>query len=155
MAVYQGARRQSIILPRHGGSAAEPRALAHRRRAAGRVPDHSGEIAVVIGRGAPAVPRRRPAPTVRAHRQVSPVFVALALIVTAFVLGLMYLTQSIRVAATDFEIDRLLSERQRLEQQIQSLEGSITRWGAEPAVVERAGQGGLDRLGGAIRLPAR
>ena len=79
----------------------------------------------------------------------------LALIVTAFVLGLMYLTQSIRVAATSFEIDRLIADRQRLEQQVQSLEGSITQYGAEPAVVDRASQAGLDRLGGTIRLPAR
>jgi hypothetical protein len=81
--------------------------------------------------------------------------VTLALIVTAFILGLMYLTQSIRVAATDFEIDRLIAEQGRLGQQMQSVEGAITRWGAEPAVVERAGQAGLDRLGGPTRIPAR
>ncbi|MBA2254428.1 MAG: hypothetical protein H0W07_04870 [Chloroflexi bacterium] len=155
MAVYQGARRVPTVMPRDGGSVLQRRSAVPMRRAAIRVSDRTGEIPVVVGRGAVVMPRRRPTSRARARRRASPVFVSLALIVTAFVLGLMYLTQSIRVAATDFEIDRLLGERQRLEQQIQSLEGSIARWGAEPAVVERAGQAGLDRLGGAIRLPAR
>ena len=155
MAVYQGARRAPTVMPRDGGSVLPRRTTVPTRRGAVRLSGQNGEIPVVVGRGAVAIPRRRPASRIRARRRASPVFVTLALIVTAFVLGLMYLTQSIRVAATDFEIDRLLSEQSRLVQQIQSLEGDITHYGAEPAVVERAGQAGLDRLGGATRIPAR
>lgn len=152
MAVYQGARRAPIVLPRDSAAGVTRRNAMPVRRAA--VATDGRGVMPVIGRGAVSTTRRRPARRVRARRRASPVLVTLALIVVAFVLGLMYLTQSIRVAATSFEIDRLVSDQQRLGQQLQSLEGSITHWGAEPTVVERAGQTGLDRLGGAIRLPA-
>jgi hypothetical protein len=155
MAVYQGARRAAPVIPRDAGSMLPRRTKVPARRAAVRISAAAGQIPVVVGRGAVAIPRRRPTPKVRARRRASPVLVTLALIVTAFILGLMYLTQSIRVAATDFEIDRLIAEQGRLGQQMQSVEGAITRWGAEPAVVERAGQAGLDRLGGPTRIPAR
>jgi hypothetical protein len=157
MAVYQGARRPAVTLPRDGGAPMPRRNAVPVRRRAVKT-DGRGPLPV-IGRplvGRPGVTdRRRPARKVRAHRRASPVLVTLALIITAFVLGLMYLTQSIRVAATGFEIDRLSSEHVRLQQQLVSLESTITQNGSEPAVLERAGQAGLDRLGGLIRLPAR
>lgn len=153
MAVYQGARRAPLAMPPQRAVAIPRRAPAPGRRAAGRERGQGAAHGAL--RGAVATTRRRATRTVRADRRPGRVLVTLALIVTAFVLGLMYLTQSIRVAATSYEVDRLIAERQRLEQQVQSLEGSITKYGAEAAVVQRAGQAGLDRLGGAIRLPAR
>jgi hypothetical protein len=167
MAIYQGARPAPLVMPRQRAVAIPRRAAVPARRRPG------GDRGSAVGRGAPiprgdpttaaatslrgavATTRRRATRTIRADRRPRTVLVTLALIVTAFVLGLMYLTQSIRVAATSFEIDRLSADRQRLQQQVQSLEGAITQYGAEPAVVQRAGQAGLDRLGGAIRLPAR
>lgn len=153
MAVYQGARRVPLQGPPSSAPGRARRATVPVR--GGPVPAGSRAVLATIGRGAVATTRRRTVPKVRARRRASPVFLALSLIIVAFVLGLLYLTQSIRVAATSFEIDRLIGEQQRLVQQLQSLEGSITRSGGEPAIVDRAGQLGLDRLGGMIRLPAR
>lgn len=151
MAIYQGARRAPLELPRRRPAARPRRAAIPAQRQQELTADRAASP--TARRGGVATTRRRPSPTVRAHRRTSPVSIALSLIVVAFVLGLVYLTQSIRVAATSFEIDRLLGEQQRLEQQLQTVEGSIGAWAAGPAVVERAGQLGLDRLGGTLRLP--
>jgi len=79
----------------------------------------------------------------------------MAAIITAFLLGLFYLTQTMHVAATSYDVESLLVERERLIQELQTLEGDIARLGAEPAVVRGAQGIGLSRLGGSVRLPAR
>lgn len=91
---------------------------------------------------------------VRAGRRGSPIGLVLAGILTAFLLGLIYLTQTIQVAATTYQTDQLVGQRQHLERQIQSMQGAIARFGAEPVIVERALQAGLDRLGGKVRFQA-
>lgn len=101
---------------------------------------------------APALPRRRPAPRVRAHRRASPVGLTLAGILTSFLLGLFYLTQTIHVAATTYRVDTLRLEVQRLTQQAESLRGEVERAGAEPAIVDSAQQAGLSRLGEPARI---
>jgi hypothetical protein len=107
-----------------------------------------------------ALPRRRN-PTrararVRAHRRrSSPLGLSLAAIAICFLLALFYLAQTMHVAATGYDVDSLLLERERLIQQIATLEGDIHRWGAEPAVVKEATEMGLDRLGRPVRLPGR
>ena len=104
-------------------------------------------------RGPAPVSRRRSSGTVRAQRQGSPVTLVLAGVLTFFLLGLIYMTQILQTAGLRTEGDALIRERQALERELQSLQGSIARWGAEPLVVERAGQLGLDRLGGRLRVP--
>lgn len=78
----------------------------------------------------------------------------LAVILAGFLLGLVYLNQSIRATATSYDLDSLLVERQRLTREIQSLGGEAVRYGAEPVIVQAAQQHGLDRLGGTVRVPA-
>lgn len=115
-------------------------------------------MAAYVGTGriaAPALARRRPAPRTRARRRASPVGVSLAGILTAFLLALFYLTQTIHVAATNHEVGQLLAEQQSLTQQAQSLRGEIYRWGAEPAIVKNAQQAGFGRLGSPLRLRGR
>ena len=101
------------------------------------------------------LPRRRQPSRVRAHRRSSPVGLSLAAILVAFLLALFYLTQAIHMAATNYDIEALAEERNRLEQQLQSIQGDIARWGAEPAILHGAQEMGLGDLGRPVRLPAR
>lgn len=100
-----------------------------------------------------ALPRRHTA-RVRSRQRQRAVNIALAVILSAFLVALFYLVQTIHVAAANYELDRLLVERDRLTRELQSLRGEVVRWGAEPAVVTRAGQSGLSRLGEPLRLAA-
>jgi hypothetical protein len=105
---------------------------------------------------APFVPaRRQRVARTRAHRGTSRLGLALAAILVVFLLALFYLTQTLGVATLNYDIDALLAERTAIEQQLQSVEGDIARWGAEPAVVKGAQRAGLDRLGDGVRVPAR
>ncbi len=114
MAVYQAARRESVVLGRRPLSA--PARARYRSHPIGRI---------------------------------------LALILTVLMVGLIYLTQSIQLAATAYEIDRLAREHEQLMRELQSLEGTIMRWGAEPMLVGWGQQEGLDRIAGKVRIPAR
>ena len=98
---------------------------------------------------------RRTAIPVRAGRRPRAAVVLLAAILTGFLLGLTYLAQTMHAAATGYEMERLLAERDRLTQQLRSVEGSVVQWGAEPLVIEQAQQRGLNHLGDPLRLPAR
>ncbi|HET7677486.1 MAG TPA: hypothetical protein VFK38_06500 [Candidatus Limnocylindrales bacterium] len=126
MAVYEGARPRTFELP---------------RRRVTSLPD----------RRTPPRARRRS----RARRGSSPVGLSLAAILTTFLLGLFYLTQTIHVAATNYDVDTLLEKRNRLGQELTSLEADIARWAAEPAVVKGATAAGQSRLGRPLRVPAR
>ncbi len=101
------------------------------------------------------LPRRRQPSRIRAHRRSSQVGLSLAGILVAFLLALFYLTQAIHMAATSYDIEGLADERNRLEQQLQSIQGDIARWGAEPAILKGAQELGLGDLGRPVRLPAR
>ncbi len=137
MALYEGTRS----LPRRpavsGGSLFPTTASA---RGARKVPA--------------ALPRRPTARPVRARRRPHAAGVVLAAIMTAFLLGLTYLVQTMHVAATGFDMARLAEERDRLTQQLRSVEGTILRSGAEPVVIEEAQKRGFDRLGEPLRIPA-
>jgi hypothetical protein len=101
------------------------------------------------------LPRRTPERArtrIRARRRSSRVGLTLAAILVCFLLALAYLTQTIHVAARSYDIDALLEERQRLERELQSVQTDLYRWGAEPAIVKRAAEAGLDRLGRTVRL---
>jgi hypothetical protein len=103
-------------------------------------------------RRAKAVPRRRPKVHARAHRRSSPVSLSLAAIVVSFLLGLVYLSQTLHVAATNYDIDALSAERERLEQELRIVQGEIARHGAEPAILKGAQGQGLSGLGRPLRL---
>lgn len=99
--------------------------------------------------------RRRVSTPVRAGRRSHPVGLLLAGVVVAFLLGLIYLAQTIQLGATEYEVEQLMLERDDLLRQVQTVETTIIRWGAEPLVVERAQARGFDPLGPRIRVPAR
>jgi hypothetical protein len=101
-----------------------------------------------------ALPRRRQPVPVRAGRRTSRVGLALAGILVAFLLGLFYLTQTVHVAATNYDIGALAEERDRISQQLQSLQGDIARLGAEYAIGKRAQELGLNQLGAAVWVAA-
>ncbi|HEY7598986.1 MAG TPA: hypothetical protein VH741_03585 [Candidatus Limnocylindrales bacterium] len=100
-------------------------------------------------------PRRRVSQPVRAGRRSHPVGLLMAGLLVLFLLGLVYLGQTVQLAATNYEVDRLLAERDDLGRQVQTLEATVARWGSEPLVLDWAQQVGLDSLGTRIRVPAR
>ena len=118
MAVYEGARPQSILLPRR-----RPRVVE-----------------------APTLPRRRMRGAVRARRRSSRLSLLLGGIVVAFMLAFFSLAQSVRVAATGFDINRLLDERQTLVDRKQELLSDLNRLGSEPAIRQQALEAGLGQL---------
>jgi hypothetical protein len=101
------------------------------------------------------LPRRRQPVRRRARRSTNRVGLALAAILIAFLLGLFYLTQTIGTATAGYDIDNLAAHGQLLQQQIQTLDGDLARWAAEPAIVSGAQQRGLGHLGEGLRVPAR
>lgn len=104
---------------------------------------------------ASTLPRRRQPARRRAARGASRVGLSLAAILVAFLLGLFYLTQTIGAAASSYDIDTLMASRDHLDRQLQSVEGDIARWGAEPAIVTAAQAAGLSQLGAPIRVAGR
>ena len=99
MAVYEGARPRSILLPR-----SRPRLVE-----------------------APTLPRRRMRGAVRARRRSSRLSFVLGGIVLAFMLAFFSLAQSVRVAATGYDINDLLEEQQQLIVRKQELLSDLNR----------------------------
>ena len=108
-------------------------------------------------RGAPplALRRDRRAVGVPGLRDADRLALVLGGLLIAFLLGLFYLSQTLGVATTDYQIDTLLDQRIDLGRQIRSVEGDIARWGAEPAVVSGAQAIGFDALGDPEHFSAR
>jgi hypothetical protein len=143
MAIYQGARQRSTFalpavlrpglrpglgLPRIG-SPAIPRASHGHRSARTR--------AGVIRPGA------------------SRVGMILATIVVVFSGAFLWLTQSVRVAATNYDIVRMVSERDRLDALRVDLRSDLERLAGEPAIRQEALDRGLGQLGVPIVVTAR
>jgi hypothetical protein len=126
MAVYEGARPRAIALPRRP-----------------RIAD------------APALPRRRARPAVRAHRSSSRPAIVLGAIAVAFMLAFFSLAQEVRVSATSYDIGRLQIDQERLEARRQDLASDLSRLGREPAVRKLALDGGLGQLGQPVIIAAR
>jgi hypothetical protein len=103
----------------------------------------------------PIVPRRRLVVPVRRGRRIDPVGVVLAGVALAFLLGLVYLGQTVNLGATNYEYQRLLSQRDDLSRQVQTAEAGITRYAAEQWVLDRAERVGLAPLGAKMIVPAR
>jgi cell division protein FtsB len=118
VAVYEGARPQSILLPRRRTRVVE----------------------------APTLPRRRMRGAVRARRRTNRLSLILSGIVVAFMLAFFSLAQSVRVAATGYDVNRLLDERQTLLDRKQELLSDVNRLGSEPAIRQQALEAGLGQL---------
>jgi hypothetical protein len=80
---------------------------------------------------------------------------ALAGIVVTFGVAFVSLSQSVRVAATSYDIVRLESEHDRLVALQQDLRSDVERLKGEPAIRKEALDAGLGQLGAPVVLPAR
>src|SRR3954453_6407780 len=127
MAIYEGARQRTIVLPR------APR----------------------LGVDAPALPRRRLRSSVRARRRSGRVGVVLGGVGIAFVCAFFPLAQDVRLSATGVEIDRLTADKQRLEAQAIDLRRELSRFGQAPAVRKQAIDPGLGPLAEPLVVVAR
>lgn len=100
-------------------------------------------------------PRRRISQPDRAGRRAHPVGILLAAILVTFLIGLIYLAQTVQLVATNYNVEQLVTRRDDLHRQVQTVETSVLRWGTESTVLERAQQLGLDQLPTRIHLIAR
>lgn len=140
MAGYAGARPRSGI-------------LAPRRRDETSV-EWRGSLR---GEHATDLPRRtlRGASAVRSRRRQGRVGLAIVGIVIVFLLGLFSLTQTVRVSATDFDVDRLIAARGDLLASERDLIADLSRLGSEPAIRRLALDAGLGQLVDTLVVPAR
>ncbi len=126
MAIYEGARPRSILLPRRP-RIAEPPALGRRRvRGAVRSGQRTNRLGLILGS-----------------------------IVVAFMLAFFSLAQQVRVSATGLDIGRLALDRQRLDAHAEDVRSDLNRLGREPAIRKMALDDGLGQLSEPIVLPAR
>ena len=65
------------------------------------------------------------------------------------------LSQSVRVAATSYDIVRLVSEHDRLQAIRQDLQSDVERLRSEPAIRKEALDAGLGQLGAPLVVQAR
>jgi DnaJ-domain-containing protein 1 len=127
MAVYQGARQRTIVLPRR------PRVEVQ----------------------APVLPRRRTRAAVRARRGPSRTSILLGVIVVAFAGAFFSLSQDIRVSATGYELESLATQNRRLEAKAQDLRNELNRLGKAPAIRKQAIEIGLGPLPEPMIIQAR
>jgi hypothetical protein len=137
MAVYEGARPRTIVLPRRPRIAEGP-SLERRR-----IPE------------GPSLERRRVRGALRAGRGTNRLGLVLGAIVVAFMLAFFSLAQQIRVSATGLDIGRLELERQRLEDTAADVRSDLNRLGHEPAIRKQGIDAGLGQLSDPLVLPAR
>jgi hypothetical protein len=126
MAVYEGARPRSILLPRR------PR----------------------LAQG-PTLGRRRVRAAVRAGGRTDRLGLILVSIVVAFMLAFFSLAQQVRVSATSIDIGRLTFDRERIDAAADDVRSDLNRLGREPAIRKMALDQGLGQLREPIVLPAR
>jgi hypothetical protein len=151
MAVYQGARQPAALplgLDALTSRRAEERSGADRTRSRQSSASRgatSRARASARGRAARAITARRP----------STVGIVLAAIVLVFSAAFLSLSQSVRVAATGYDIVRLVSEHDRLQAIRQDLQSDVERLRSEPAIRKQALDTGLGQLGAPLIVPAR
>ena len=126
MAVYEGARPRSILLPRR------PR----------------------LAQG-PTLGRRRVRGAVRSGGRTDRLGLILVSIVVAFMLAFFSLAQQVRVSATSIDIGRLTFDRERIDAAADDVRSDLNRLGREPAIRKMALDQGLGQLREPIVLPAR
>jgi hypothetical protein len=141
MAVYQGARRRAplplgldALTGRRGRAGDSEMAQPHARTASRKVK-----------RVAASSSRRRP----------SSVGIALTAIVLIFGAAFLSLSQSVRVAATGYDIVRLVSEHDRLLAISQDLRSDVDRLRSEHAIRKQALDAGMGQLGAPLIVEAR
>lgn len=158
MAVYQGARRRAPM-PLGLDALAERAGRSGRGQGSGggRAAGRGAERIAGRGRAAaganPAVVRRADRAAVR--NRPSSIAIAIAAIAIVFSVAFLSLSQSVRVAATGYDIVRLQSERERLEAVRQDLQSDVERLRSEPAIRKQALDAGLGQLGAPLIIPAR
>lgn len=79
----------------------------------------------------------------------------LGAIVVVFLLAFFSLAQTVRLTASDYEVDRLLGERDRLDARRLELLADLNRLGGEPAVRRGAIDLGLAPLGEPLLVQSR
>ena len=99
--------------------------------------------------------RRRVSTRTRAGRRAQPFGALIAIVLVCLAVGLIYVAQTVRLAAVEYEIDGLAAHRDDLARQLQTLETSVLRWGTEATVLDGASRIGLVQLETRVRLPAR
>lgn len=161
MAVYQGARRRPPLPLGLDALADRTGGVRGRRSGEGTL-----DRAATLGAGATSRATRstrlaaRPAAARRADRAAarsrpSSIGLAIAAIAIVFSVAFLSLSQSVRVAATGYDIVRLQSERERLEAVRQDLQSDVERLRSEPAIRKQALDAGLGQLGAPLIIPAR
>ena len=148
MAVYQGARRRAP-LPLGLDALAEKRDR-DRERARDGVSAGRGKARQSRAAGA-----RRSTTAGRRRSRPSSIGVALVAIMIVFSAAFLSLSQSVRVAATSYDIVRLNSEHDRLEAIRADLLSDVQRLRSEPAIRKLALDAGLGQLGAPLVIPAR
>ena len=99
--------------------------------------------------------RRRLSRTSRLAARSHPARALIGAVLIAFLIGLIYLAQTVHLAATNYEIDQLTAQRDDLYRQVQTVETSVLTWGTEPTALEHAQRLGLDQLAPRVSLSAR
>jgi hypothetical protein len=150
MAVYQGARRRAP-LPFGLDALAPARQRGVGRDAEPVRPRKQAQSA----RATHAVGSRRAAAAGRRRARPSSIGIALSAIVIVFSAAFLSLSQSVRVAATGYDIVRLVSEHDRLDAIRQDLTSDVERLRSEPAIRKQALDAGLGQLGAPLLIPAR
>ena len=105
--------------------------------------------------GAAVGQRRRASTRTRSRRRAQPFGALIAIVLVALAVGLIYVAQTVRLAAVEYGIDDLAAQRDDLARQLQTLETSVLRWGTEATVLDGAPRIGLVQLETRVRLPAR
>lgn len=144
MAVYQGARRRAPM----------PLGLDALSRRRDRAPD-GGARSSRTSTSSRASRATRRAGRSAAARRPSSVGLALVAIVMVFGAAFLSLSQSVRVAATGYDIVRLVSEHDRLAAISQDLRSDVDRLRSEFAIRKQALDAGLGQLGAPIIVEAR
>lgn len=103
----------------------------------------------------PLLPRRRLVVPVRRGRRIHPVGAVMAGVVLAFLLGLIYLGQTVNLGATNYQYEQLIKQREDLQRQVKTAEAGINRYAAEQWVLDRAQGAGLAPLGAKLLISAR
>ena len=104
---------------------------------------------------AESIPRRRARARLRAGRRTGRLGLLLGGIVLAFLLAFFSLAQTVRVTATDYEVNRLLADQAALQAQRQELLSDLNRLGREPAVRKQAIDLGLFPLAEPVVVRSR
>lgn len=154
MAVYQGARRRAP-LPLGLDALTKDRGRGATARAGGSRDAGSRVVAGATSRPRQGSIGARRTGTAARRARPSSVGVALAAIVIVFSAAFLSLSQSVRVAATGYDIVRLVSEHERLDAIRQDLQADVERLGSEPAIRKQALDAGLGQLGAPLLIPAR